>query len=58
MLPAKKTPILVPRDRITGRNRGAIRPKPYDAIEDFLPRNAPALRREVLPRVLGPARKS
>ena len=47
-----------PRDGTTGRNRGAIRPMAQDAIEDYLPRNAAVIRREVLPQVLEPARKS
>ena len=54
VLPAKK----FPRDGTTGRNRGAIRPTAQDAIEDYLPRNAAVIRREVLPQVLEPARKS
>ena len=59
VLPAKKPPILdSPETARPGETEGQSAAKPYDAIEDFLPRNAAALRREVLPRVLGPARKS
>ena len=59
VLPPKKPPIAeFPRDGNAGRNRGAIRAAPFDAIADSLSRSAAALRREVLLRVLGVARKS
>jgi hypothetical protein len=54
----ESTNVRFPRGRIARRNRGAIHPKPYDATEDNLPQNVAVIRREVLPRVLGSARKS
>ena len=51
------TDIRFPRDGNAGRNRGTVRVAAFDAIADSQSRSAAILRREVLRRVLGPARK-
>jgi len=54
----ENTDIRFPRDGNAGRNRGTVRVAAFDAIADSQSRSAAILRREVLRRVLGPARKS
>ena len=59
VLPPKKPPIAeFPESGNAGRDRGTVRAATFDATGDSLSRSASALRREVLRRVLGPARKS
>ena len=58
VLPAKKAPVLdFPATAPPGETEGNP-PHGPGCVEDYLPRNAAVIRREVLPRVLEPARKS
>ena len=57
VLPPKKPPISDSPDGNAGRNRGTVRVAAFDAIADSQSRSAAILRREVLRRVLAPARK-
>ena len=59
VLPPKKPPISdSPETATPGETEGTVRVAAFDAIADSQSRSAAILRREVLRRVLAPARKS